>query len=105
MTDHDAPVDVHTDDLSFKDAFQRAWVAAPTATTRNVSASFGALFFLGVHVLYFVMADNVWSLLAVPTLPVGAWFLLHGWVYQRLGERVLGLSLTLFGAMVPFYLA
>lgn len=90
--------------VPFKEAFRRIWVAAPTATIRNVFATFGCLFMLGLQVAMFVMADNRWALLGVVCLPVAGWFILRGWVYQQQGQRVLGLGLFVLGAMVPFYL-
>ena len=55
--------------VPFKEAFHRIWVAAPTGTIRNVSATFGCLFMLGVQVAVLVMADNTWSLLGLGACP------------------------------------
>ena len=90
--------------VPFKEAFRRVWVANPTGTVRNTFATFGCLFMLGIQVAMFVMADNTWALLGFVCLPVAAWFVLRGWVYQRQGWRALGLLLFVLGAMVPFYL-
>jgi hypothetical protein len=104
VSESDLPVDIHIDDLSFKEAFRRVWVANPTGTVRNCWAVFGCLFMLGIQVAMLVVVDNAWALLGVVCLPVAGWFILRGWVYQRLAWRVLGLLLFVLGAMVPFYL-
>ena len=90
--------------VPFKEAFRRIWVANPTGTVRNSFAAFGCVFMLGIQVAMFVMADNTWALVGVVALPLAGWFILRGWVYQRLPWRVLGLLLFVLGAMVPFYL-
>ncbi len=88
----------------FKEAFAGAWRGSSTGTVRYAGYAFAALFMLGVHLALFIVADSAWSLLAVPTLPAAAYFILAGWVYGRVSWRVLGLLLFVLGAMVPFYL-
>ncbi|MFC4783643.1 hypothetical protein ACT8ZV_04165 [Nocardioides sp. MAHUQ-72] len=90
--------------IPFKAALHRAWRSSSTGTVRYAGYAFGALVMLGVHVAMFVVADNTWSLIAVPALPAAAYFILAGWVYGRVSWRVLGLLLFVLGAMVPFYL-
>jgi hypothetical protein len=93
-----------TDDVRFREAYRRGWVGNSTGTVRYTFAAFGCLFLVGIQVAMFVVADNTWALIAIPVLPLAGYFLLLGWVHQRLGWRVLGLLLFVLGAMVPFYL-
>ena len=90
--------------MGFAEAFQRAWVGNSTGTTRYAFNACVCFIMLGVQVAMFVVADNTWALIAIPVLPAAAYFILLGWVYQRLSWRVLGLLLFVLGAMVPFYL-
>jgi hypothetical protein len=90
--------------MGFTEAFQRAWVGNSSGTVRYASAAFGWGIMLDVQVAMFVVADNSWALVAIPVLPFAGYFLLLGWVYQRVSWRVLGLLLFVLGAMVPFYL-
>ena len=91
-------------EVRFREAYRRAWVGNSSGTVRYSYFAFGCFLMLGVQIAMFVVVDNPWALLAVPALPAAAWFLLSGWVYQRLTSRVLGLALFVLGAMVPFYL-
>ena len=91
-------------DVSFIEALRRVWVAYPTATIRNVFFAVLVLVLTALQVAMFVMADNRYAAMGFVLLPIASFCLLHGWAYQRQGERALGLLLVVLGAFVPFYL-